>query len=102
MGLKILITGTTGMVGEGVLLHCLQDARVEKVLAVSRRSAGHTHPKLKEVVVSDFMNLGDVESQFAGFDACFYCAGVSSVGMNEAAYTKITYETTLHFATVLS
>jgi uncharacterized protein YbjT (DUF2867 family) len=102
MALKIIITGTTGMVGEGVLLHCLADARVEKVLAVSRKSAMHTHPKLTELLVRDFMQLDAVESQLSGHDACFYCAGVSSVGMSEAEYTKITYDTPLHFATVLA
>jgi uncharacterized protein YbjT (DUF2867 family) len=102
MGLKIIVTGTTGMVGEGVLLHCLEDARVEKVLAVSRKSANRSHPKLTELLVPDFMNLAAVEAQLTGYDACFYGAGISSVGMNEADYTKITYDTPVHFATVLA
>lgn len=102
MALKIVITGTTGMVGEGVLLHCLEDPRVEQVLSVSRRSSGHTHPKLKELLIPDFMQLDAVESQLAGYDACFYCAGISSVGLSEADYTKITYDTPLHFASVLA
>lgn len=102
MGLKIIITGTTGMVGEGVLLHCLNDPRVEKVLAVSRKSAGHTHAKLTELLIPDFMKLDAVESQLTGYDACFYGAGISSVGMDEATYTRITYDTPLHFAELLA
>lgn len=102
MALKIIITGTTGMVGEGVLLHCLNDPGVENVLSVSRKSTGITNPKLTELLVPDFMKLDAVKSQLTGYDACFYCAGVSSVGMSEAEYTKITYETPLHFATVLA
>lgn len=102
MALKVIITGSTGMVGEGVLLHCLRDARVERVLTVSRKSALHTHPKLSELLVPDFTQLGAVEAQLSGYDACFYCAGVSSVGMSEADYTRVTYDTPLHFATVLA
>src|SRR5690348_14279117 len=98
MALKVIITGTTGMVGEGVLLHCLNDANIEKVLSVSRKTAGRTHPKLTELLVPDFTSLGAVESQLAGYDACFYCAGVSSVGMSETDYTRITYDTPVHFA----
>lgn len=102
MGLKIILTGATGMVGEGVLLHCLNDSRVDRVLSVSRRSAARTHPKLTELLVPDFMSLAAVESQLMGYDACFYCAGISSAGMTEADYTKITYDTPLHFASTLA
>ena len=102
MALKVIITGTTGMVGEGVLLHCLNDPRVEKVLTVSRKAAGHTHPKLTELLVPDFMKLDAFEAQLTGYDACFYGAGISSAGMNEADYTKITFDTPVHFATVLA
>jgi uncharacterized protein YbjT (DUF2867 family) len=102
MPLKVIITGTTGMVGEGVLLHCLEDPRVEAVLSVSRRSVGRTHPKLTELLVPDFMSLEAVEARLAGYDACFYCAGISSVGMSEADYTKITLDTPLHVAAVLA
>jgi len=99
--MKVIITGATGMVGEGVLLECLENPAVSKVLSVSRRSCGHTHPKLTECLVPDFRELGEVESRLSGFDACFYCAGVSSVGMTEADYTKITYDTPVHFAAAL-
>lgn len=102
MALNVIVTGTTGMVGEGVLLHCLEDPRVEKVLSLARRSSGHTHPKLTEVVVSDFQKLEGVEAQLTGWDACFYCAGISSVGMSEADYTRVTYDTPMAVATVLA
>lgn len=102
MALKVIITGTTGMVGEGVLLHCLEDPRIESVLSVSRKSCGHTHSKLTELLVPDFLNLAAVESKLSGYDACFYCAGISSVGLSEADYSKITYETPVHFASVLA
>jgi uncharacterized protein YbjT (DUF2867 family) len=101
MGLKTLITGVTGMVGEGVLLECLENPAVEKVLTLSRKSTGRTHPKLTELVVPDFMKLEGVEAQLKGYDACFYCAGKTSVGMSEADYTKLTYDTPLNVAQVL-
>ena len=100
--MKVIITGATGMVGEGVLLECLASSDVEKVLAVARKSCGHTHPKLDELIVSDFRELGAVESRLAGYDACFYCAGVSSVGMSELDYTVATYDTPVAFATTLA
>jgi uncharacterized protein YbjT (DUF2867 family) len=101
-GMKVIVTGATGMVGEGVLLECLASSAVEKVLSVSRRSCGHTHPKLEECLVADFRELGAVEPQLAGYDACFYCAGVSSVGMSEADYTVAAYDTPVAFATTLA
>jgi uncharacterized protein YbjT (DUF2867 family) len=99
---KIIITGATGMVGEGVMLECLANPAVERVLAVSRRPSGHSHPKLEECLVKDFRELGSVEARLAGYDACFYCAGVSSVGKSEAEYTAATYDTPLAFATTLA
>jgi uncharacterized protein YbjT (DUF2867 family) len=100
--MKLIVTGATGMVGEGVLLECLSDPSVEQVLSVSRRSCGHIHPKLKELLVPDFRELSSVESELTGYDACFYCAGVSSVGLKEPEYTVITYDTPLHFAQTLA
>lgn len=96
--MKVILTGATGMVGEGVLLECLRNDEVQSVLSVSRRPSGKSHPKLRELLLADFMKIGEYESQLAGYDACFYCAGISSVGMSEAAYQHITYTTTLHFA----
>lgn len=99
--MRVILTGATGMVGEGVLLACLEDPRVEKVLAVARRSSGHSHPKLEEVVVKDFADLGDAREKLKGYDACFYCAGITSAGMSEADYTRVTYDTPLALAKVL-
>jgi uncharacterized protein YbjT (DUF2867 family) len=99
---KVIITGATGMVGEGVMLECLSNSAVERVLAVARRPSGHTHPKLEECLVRDFRDLASVEPRLSGYDACFYCAGVSSVGLGEAEYTALTYETPLAFATALA
>ena len=101
-GLKIMITGGTGMVGEGVMLACLEDPAVEQVLLVSRRTAGAQHAKLRECLVPDFLQVEAAADQLSGYDACFFCAGVSSVGKSEAEYTRITYDTTLHFAEVVA
>ncbi|SEW51763.1 NAD-dependent epimerase/dehydratase family protein [Chitinophaga arvensicola] len=98
MGIKVIITGATGLVGEGVLLECLSHPDVTAVLSVSRKPSGRQHPKLKECIVADFTQLDGVAAQFAGYDACFYCAGISSRGMKEADYHHITYDLTLHFA----
>jgi uncharacterized protein YbjT (DUF2867 family) len=100
--LNIIITGATGMVGEGVLLTCLEHPAIAHVLLVSRKPYGLQHPKLKECIVLDFMHLDGVRDQLTGYDACFFCAGVSSVGISEADYTHITYDITLHFASVLA
>jgi uncharacterized protein YbjT (DUF2867 family) len=99
---RIIVTGVTGMVGEGVLLECLENDSVEKVLAVSRKPTKHTHPKLEQLLVSDFRNTSEVEAQLTGYDACFYCAGVSSIGMSEADYTVVSYDTPVAFATTLA
>ena len=96
--MKIMITGATGMVGEGVLLECLNNPEITEVLSVSRKRSGKSHPKLKEYIIPDFLNLEENDENLKGFDAVFFCAGISSVGMNEEDYTKITYDTTLHFA----
>src|SRR5688572_9005827 len=102
MGIKVIITGATGMVGEGVLLTCLEHPAVEQVLTVSRKSYPLKNAKLKELLIPDFLQLETVENQLAGYDACFFCAGVSAVGMKEADYRRVTYDTTLHFAETLA
>ncbi|MEH6679799.1 MAG: NAD-dependent epimerase/dehydratase family protein [Sediminicola sp.] len=99
--MKVIITGTTGMVGEGVLLECLQNSDVAQVLGISRRPCGVEDPKLKELLVPDFAKLQDFENDLKGYDACFYCAGKSSAGMSEAEYSKLTFDTTVHVANVL-
>jgi uncharacterized protein YbjT (DUF2867 family) len=99
--LRVIVTGATGMVGEGVVMECHQNPAVAEVLMVNRKPFGMAHPKLKELLVEDFMQLDGVAGELSGYDACFYCAGVSSVGMKEPEYTRITYDTTLNFARVL-
>lgn len=89
------------MVGEGVLLECLATDDVEKVLVLGRRPSGHHHPKLEEMLVADFLKL-EPSDRLCGYDACFYCAGVSSVGMSEADYTRVTFDTPVHVAKVLA
>lgn len=83
MGYKIILTGATGMVGEGVLIECLEHLQVSEVLSVSRRSYGRTHPKMKEYLVPDFLTLQEEDETFRGYDACFFCAGVGSLGKKE-------------------
>ncbi len=102
MELNVIVTGTTGMVGEGVLLECLDNDKVKQVLSVARRPSGIEHPKLEELIVIDFLQLDNVKDSMKGYNACFFCAGVSSLGMKEPEYTRITYDTTLHFANTLA
>jgi hypothetical protein len=96
--LKIVITGATGMVGEGVLHVALSNPEVEGVLIINRSSTGFTHPKLIEIIHADFFNLDSIATQLKGYDACLFCLGVSSVGMKEERYFKLTYTLTMHFA----
>jgi uncharacterized protein YbjT (DUF2867 family) len=96
--MKVIITGATGMVGEGILFECLENPAIKEVLIVNRRHYNMEHPKLKELLVNDFTKLEGLETQLSNYDACFYCAGISSVGMNEEKYNDITYETTMAFA----
>jgi nucleoside-diphosphate-sugar epimerase len=93
-GLKVLLFGASGMVGYAVLQECLQNPDVRSVLSVSRRSNGVQHPKLQELLHGDLFDLQPIAAKLAGFDACFYTIGVSSAGMNEADYTRTTFELT--------
>jgi uncharacterized protein YbjT (DUF2867 family) len=102
MGIKAIVTGATGMVGEGVLLECLADPAVEEVLVVGRRPCGVTHPKLRELVHADFFDLASVADRLKGYDACFFCLGVSSVGLTAEEYKRATYDLTLNFARTLA
>lgn len=99
--MKVIITGATGMVGEGVLNECLLDNSISQVLVVGRKSCSYSHPKLKEVLLHDFFNLESMKDEIADYQACYFCLGVSSVGMKEEAYTKITYDLTMNFAKTL-
>jgi uncharacterized protein YbjT (DUF2867 family) len=100
-GIKVIITGATGMVGEGILFECLENKKVDEVLIVNRKHYEYHHPKLKEVIVPDFFQLKNFSDHIQGYDACFFCAGISSVGMKEDKYRHITYDTTLSFARTL-
>jgi len=99
--IKVIITGSTGMVGEGVLHECLKHPTVESILVINRRPCGVTHEKLKEIIHSDFYNLTPIQVQLTGYDAIYFCMGVSSVGMKETDYKRITYNLTMHFADTL-
>jgi hypothetical protein len=100
--IKVIITGATGMVGEGVLHECLLDPLVESVIIINRKPAGITHPKLKEIVHGNFFDISPVANQLIGYDACLFCLGVSSIGMKEPDYYKMTYTLTIGFAETLS
>lgn len=101
--MKVILFGATGMVGQGVLRECLRDDGVESVLAIGRRSTGVTHPKLREIVQQDLFDFAAVpDADLQGYDACFFCLGVSSAGMSEADYTRQTFDLTLGWARVLA
>ena len=89
------------MVGEGVLHECLLHPDVESVLVINRKPCGVNHPKLKEIIHADFFDFSPIESQLSGYNACFFCAGVSSLGMKEPEYTRLTYLLTMHVASTL-
>lgn len=99
---RVIVTGATGMVGEGVVHECLISNEVEAVLVVSRKTTGIKHPKLKELLLPDFFDLSSIQSQMAGYNACFFCLGVSSVGISKETYERLTYQLTMGFATVLA
>lgn len=96
--IKVIITGATGMVGEGVLHECLNSNIVTEVLVLCRKSCGVTHPKLKELLHNNFHDLSAIADQLKGYDACFFCAGVSSVGKKEEEFYHLTYALTMHVA----
>jgi uncharacterized protein YbjT (DUF2867 family) len=100
-GFRIILTGATGMVGEGVLHECLNDNRIDEVLLLSRHTSGITHPKIKELLHPDLSDIRSIQEDLRGFDGCFFCLGVSSVGMEAEKYRRITYDLTLHIASVL-
>jgi len=102
MKIKAIITGATGMVGEGVLLECLENPQVEEVLAINRKPLGRSHPKLKEIVHKEFFSLEPIAAQLAGYNACFFCLGISSVGISKDEYKRITYDLTLHVGQILA
>jgi uncharacterized protein YbjT (DUF2867 family) len=99
--MNIILFGATGMVGQGVLRECLLDSGVASVVSIGRSATGVSHPKLREIAHADLSNYAPVESELAGFDACFFCLGISSAGMNEKQYSRITYDITLSAAETL-
>ena len=101
MKIKAIVTGVTGMVGEGVLHECLQHPDVVEVLVINRKPCGVVHPKLKEIIHKDFFDFSPIQEQLKGYNACYFCLGVSSVGMNEKDYSHLTYDLTMHVATTL-
>lgn len=99
--INAIVLGSTGMVGEGVLHECLKHPLVESVLVINRKPCGVEHDKLKEIIHKDFLDFSPIESQLQGYNACYFCMGVSSIGMNERDYTRITYDLTMHVANKL-
>lgn len=100
--MKIILFGASGMIGQGVLRECLGDPRVECVLAIVRQPLGRSHPKLRELVHRDFQDYASITGELSGYDACLFCLGVSSAGMKEAEYQKVTYGLTLAAAETLA
>ena len=100
--MKVILFGATGMVGQGALRECLLDAEVESVLVVGRSPTGQRNAKLREIVHENFLDYSAIESRLIGYDACFFCLGVSSVGMNEERYRQLTYDITLAAARTLA
>lgn len=99
--INVIITGTTGMVGKAVLLECLDSDNIESVLVINRRTLGINHPKLKEIIHKDFSNLEPVKSNLNGYDVCYHCMGISSIGMNEEDFSKITFDLTKELVNIL-
>lgn len=89
--MKVIVTGSTGMVGKGVLLECLDDSSIEQILVVNRSPIGLNHPKLKEILHTDFTDFSQIQSEFETYDACFHCMGVSSAGISDEKYFTLTY-----------
>ena len=100
--MKVILTGATGMVGEAVLLECIANDAVTEILMVNRRPSPVKHAKLKELILADFTQLADHAEAVKGYDGCFFCAGVSSIGMKEEKYTQLTYDLTIAFAKALA
>ena len=100
--LSVIITGATGMVGEGVLHECLQHPQIERILVITRRSCGYSHPKLTEIIHEDLSNLTSLSHCLTGYNGCYFCLGVTSLGKTEEEYTRLTYYLTIRFATTLA
>lgn len=101
MKIRAIIFGVTGMVGEGVLHECLNHPEVESVLVINRRECWVKHEKLKEIIHKDFLDISEIRNQLFAYNACYFCAGVSSIGKKEDEYKRITYDITLNVANEL-
>ncbi|MFZ0959954.1 MAG: epimerase [Terriglobia bacterium] len=99
--MNVIIFGPSGMVGQGALRECLRDTEVTTVLSIVRTSTGRQHPKLREIVRRDFLNFSSIEKELSGFEACLFCLGVSSVGISQEDYRRVTYDITLAAAKTL-
>jgi uncharacterized protein YbjT (DUF2867 family) len=100
--MNVIIFGATGMVGQGVLRECLLDPGVERVLVIGRNAAGQRHEKLREILHRDLLDFSAIESELSGYDACFFCLGISAAGLNEEQYSHITYDITMSAAEALA
>jgi uncharacterized protein YbjT (DUF2867 family) len=100
--MRVILFGATGMVGQGVLRECLRDNDIESVLAITRSSTRQTHAKLHELICKDLFDVNAVGTNLEGYDACFFCLGVSSAGMSEVDYTRLTFDLTIGWARVLA
>lgn len=98
---NVIITGSTGMVGEGVLIQCLNNPEIDSILVINRKPCGYVHAKLKEIVHQDFFNFKAIEDELKGYNACFFCLGISSVGVDNDTYYRMTYTLTMHVADTL-
>jgi len=101
MKIKVILFGSTGMLGQAVLRECLENKEVEYILAINRKSFSISHPKLKEIVQKDLFDLSGLTAEMTGYNTCLFCLGISSAGMKEADYHKITYDLTLKTAKTL-
>lgn len=100
--LNVILTGATGMVGEGVLVECVNHPMVERILVITRKPTGYSHPKMSEIVHEDFSDISSISGNLRGYNACFFCLGVTSLGKSEVEYTRLTYTLTLNFAGTLA
>lgn len=100
-GMEVILFGASGMVGQGVLRECLLDRDIERILIIVRSATGQRHEKLKELVHRDFLDFSAIEKELSGYDACFFCLGVSSAGMTEQDYVRVTYDITMAVARTL-
>ena len=100
--MRVILFGATGMVGQGALRECLLDPGVMEVLVIGRSATRQQHPKLREVIHDDLFDLSSIAAQLAGYDACLFCLGVTSAGMSEADYTRVTHDLTLSVARTLA